>query len=321
MILSPAKKRWLLVLCAFFAGLLMSGGIGGYLVWRLVAVINLERDLSAAAQARTTLLYVEKIDRGTTNDIAKLRENGRERLSNYVHDVEQSKRDGRKLDEMTLDTYQAAKAYLFPFTFAEKREEKFFWEKMLPLAQEFIHLNKLPTANCGTNNIGKYRINFFEDGRSGCTADLNLKDGYSFNFLSNGTNAEVWAFSDGKTKTYYALEGAPKEKIEAIKALNLQNKLNKTSALKLAENFFKLQGHKEENFHPPELHQSYWSGGEDNRGGELPYYEVKWYRKDVKMADRDAGFSQLPVVIIEVSGIDSHLISYTKAFMPLGSDF
>ena len=173
----------------------------------------------------------------------------------------------------------------------------------------------------GTNNIKKRQVHFFTDGRLGCTANLKLKTGYRFNFISNGKNVEVWDFHDEKTKTYYALEGAPKEKIDVVKALNLQNKLSNTNALELAEKFFKLQGHKEEKFYPAELHQSYWSGGDDNQGGKLPYYEVEWYRKDVKQAERDAGYAQLPLVRIEVSGIDSHLISYSKLFMPVGSDF
>ncbi|HEY5297742.1 MAG TPA: hypothetical protein VIK59_07440 [Verrucomicrobiae bacterium] len=202
----------------------------------------------------------------------------------------------------------------------KEKTEIFFQEKMIPLAQEFVKRNGLQPIDFGTNNIKKCQIQFFTDGRPGCTATLALKNGYWFYFNSDGQNAEVWDFND-YTKTYYALEGAPKEKIDAVKALNLRNKLSKTSALEVAEKFFKLQGHKEKNFHPAELHQSYWSGGGDNRGGELPYYEITWYRKDVKKTDRDAGIATLPIVIIEVSGIDSHLISYTKGFMPIGKDF
>ncbi|HEY1718095.1 MAG TPA: hypothetical protein VGH42_07340 [Verrucomicrobiae bacterium] len=166
-------------------------------------------------------------------------------------------------------------------------------------------------------------MEFFTDGRRGCTANLKLKTGYIFDFISDGTNAEVCHFHDGKTRTYFALENAPKEKIDAVKALNLRNKLSKTNALELAENFFKLQGHKDENFNEPELHQSYWSGGDDNRGGELPYFEITWYRKDITKTDRESGDSKklLESVTIEVSGIDSHLISYSKGLLPIGKDF
>jgi len=112
-------------------------------------------------------------------------------------------------------------------------------------------------------------------------------------------------------------------KIDAIKALNLRNKLNNTNALELAKKFFKLQGHKEENFHPAEFGQSSWSGGDDDRGGKLPYYEIRWYRKDVAEADIESGKAKeiLKSVRIEVSGIDSHLISYSKGMLPIGSDF
>jgi len=43
--------------------------------------------------------------------------------------------------------------------------------------------------------------------------------------------------------SYYALDFAPKEKLDAVKALILKNKLNETNALELAKKFFKLQGH------------------------------------------------------------------------------
>jgi hypothetical protein len=83
-----------------------------------------------------------------------------------------------------------------------------------------------------------------------------------------------------------------------------------------------LLGHKEENFHPAELHQSYWVGQNDV-WGNLPYYEVTWYRTDVTKEKRESGDSKelLKSVTIEVSGIDSHLISYSKGLLPIGSDF
>ena len=201
-----------------------------------------------------------------------------------------------------------------------EKEELFFKEKMIPLAQEFIKRNDLPTADFGTNNIKKWQVQFFTDGRQGCTANLKLKTGYFFDFYSNEPYTEISFFHDENTKTYYVLDSAPIEKIEAVRTLILKNKLNEKTALELAKKFFKLQGHKEEDFHPPEFLQSYWVG-KDDLWGKLPYYEVKWYRKDVQMTDVHAGIATLPYVRIEVSGIDSHVISYSKGFMPVGSDF
>jgi hypothetical protein len=120
-------------------------------------------------------------------------------------------------------------------------------------------------------------------------------------------------------KTYYSLAGASKAKIDAVKALSLQNKLNKESAVVLAQKYFKLIGHKEENFHPPEISQCYWSGDES---GRLPYFEITWYRKDVDVANlAKNGNIGYKAIIVEVSGIDSSLISYSKIGMPIGSDF
>jgi hypothetical protein len=315
-------KRWWVYSMIFVVGIAIGGEVIFCGMKRLTEKVNSTWELNNAQQeAQMSLLFLRSIDRGS-NSIAHYEQGARSNLTNYIRYIEEQEKRGQKLDEGTLYTYQTARAYLFPFTFAEKRESDFFWNKMLPLAQKFVGRNKLPAADFGTNNISKYRIDFFQDGRHGCTADLKLKGGYSFSFLSDETNTEIWAFNDGQTQTYYVLDSAPQAKIEAVKALNLRNKLNDATALELAKSFFALQGHKEENFHPAELKQSYWVGKNDV-WGNLPYYEVTWYRTDVTKEKRESGDSKelLKSVTIEVSGIDSHLISYSKGLLPIGKDF
>jgi hypothetical protein len=62
--MTPTKKQRLLALSVFFAGLLagllISGGIGGYFIWRIVNVLHLQQDLSAASEAQTVLLYMKR---------------------------------------------------------------------------------------------------------------------------------------------------------------------------------------------------------------------------------------------------------------------
>lgn len=207
-------------------------------------------------------------------------------------------------------------------------EAAYLKETMLPLAREFLQrIGQTNNPPLGTNQVKTYKVDYFSN-RPGCTANLRLTNGFVFSFHTETNKSEVWSFHRN-IKTYYDLGGdAPKAKIEAIKSLNLQNKLNKDSAAALAQKFFKAIGHKEENFHsldfyPPEVLQCYWSGGEDGRGGRLPYYEITWYRKDVtakELEDNDSS-AKLKTVIIEVSGIDSSLISYSKGLLPIGSDF
>jgi hypothetical protein len=140
---------------------------------------------------------------------------------------------------------------------------------------------------------------------------------------------EVWSFKNTNVKTYLELNNPPKEKIEAVKAMNLRNKLNKKSAEILATKYFKMLGHKEENFHsldfyPPEVTQGYWvSAPESPPINErlLPYFAVTWYRKDVKVDEIKDGDSNFREATIEVSGVDLGLISYTKTLLPIGSDF
>jgi hypothetical protein len=318
--MSSVIKKWLLVLSAFLAGLLISGIIGGIIDWRLVRVIRLYTDLIPASEARMALFGLKSIDQGTTNSLAQFQLFARSNLSQFVHDVDQQKTNGHEPNPLILPTYQEAREYLYPFTFAEKKEADFFWGKMIPLAQEFIRRNNLPDdSHFGTNDIRHYRVNFHQD-RPGCSATLQLDNGYNFMFSSDGQNAEVWGFSDG-SKTDYDLAGAPQDEIVAVKALSLRNKLNDQSALALAENFFKLQGHRDDDFHPVFFHQLCWGKKGDPDYVPFPFYLAQWYRKDVNLADAEKGIVTLPSVMIEISGIDRRLIIYTKVNMPIGRDF
>jgi hypothetical protein len=218
--------------------------------------------------------------------------------------------------------------FLFPaLVMGGEKEESYLKEQMIPLAREFMQrigqTNDLPSA---MNQVQKYRVDYFND-RPGCTANLTLTNGGSFGFYSEGGKSEVNYFVRS-VKTYYSLTSASKQKIEAVKALLLQNKLNEEKAAALAKKYFTALGHKEENFHPldfypREILQDYWSGGDDGRGGKLPYYQITWYRKDVRRQELDDHDSNamLKIVIITVSGIDSSLISYEKDQLPIGSDF
>ena len=200
-----------------------------------------------------------------------------------------------------------------------ERGEQYLTETMIPLAQTFLsRITQTNAPPLETNQVKSFKVDFFDD-RPGCTAAMRLTNGCVFRTYSENGKSEVNGFHR-PIKTYYALENAPKEKVVAVNALNLQNKLNKDSALILAQKYFRLLGHHEDNFHAPEILQCYWSG---EVGGKLPYYEITWYRKDVtakELADNDSR-AKLKTVVIEISGIDSSLISYSKGLLPINSDF
>ena len=198
---------------------------------------------------------------------------------------------------------------------------------LIPLAREFLQrigqTNVLPWT---TNQVQKYSVSYLNY-RPGYLADLMLTNGDNLSFDSNTNGTEIWSFQR-PIRTYYGFgDDTPKAKIDAVKALLLQNKLNEEKAVALAKKYFKLLGHREEDFHsldfyPGGIVQDDWSGGEDGRGGWLPYYRITWYRKDVDVANlAKSGNTDYKAVIVEVSGIDSSLISYHKYFMPIGSDF
>jgi hypothetical protein len=199
-----------------------------------------------------------------------------------------------------------------------ERQDLFLRREMIPLAKQFIHRNGLPSApsDLRTNDLKRCEIEF-PGHWHGIAGDMILTNGYEFNFLSDGTNTDICGFSSG-IKTTYNLENAPNAKIEAVRALNAKNRLNNNSALSLAKYFFKLQGHKEDDFHPPIFGQYRW--GEPNEADYVPFpfYMAQWYRKDVRMEEREEGRTDLPMVMIEVSGITSNLVSYQKYYLPFG---
>jgi hypothetical protein len=218
---------------------------------------------------------------------------------------------------------------LFPaIVLSGEREDKILNEKLIPLIQDFIQRNGLPDGSeIATNKIKRRVIDFYDDGRIGGQGTILFTNGLSFGLFWNENAFEVRHFTT-KTKTYYHLDFAPKEQLEAVIALNLRNKLNDKTALELARKYFRLQGHKEKDFHPPELFQECWTGGppeyKPQEKRRLPYYRVDWYRKDVKPEDKDpvkGKLAMLPCVDIVVSGIDSNLVSYSKISLPVGKDF
>lgn len=207
---------------------------------------------------------------------------------------------------------------------------KDYHDVMKTLARDFIKRNGLQHQSFSTNDVTHHKFDLFDDGRVGGIGSLHIKT-YSFTIFVENEKSEINDYMDLSVKTYYDLSHAPKEKIEAVKALLLRNKLNEKEALELATKYFKLQGHVEENFHAVKFHQLGWTGPSDSaekewystdkpttRGGLLPYYQATWYRKDADLNDHGALH---PIVQIEVSGITSLLIRYSKWSMPIGSDF
>ncbi|MFM2082253.1 MAG: hypothetical protein RL380_944 [Verrucomicrobiota bacterium] len=200
-----------------------------------------------------------------------------------------------------------------------EKEAAYLHEKMMPLTQDFFRridlTNGLPLT---TNSVQKYKVDYFDD-RPGCMADLSLTNNRTISFLTEQEQTCVWAFRQ-HIRTYYALDDAPKEKLEAVKALNLKNKLNNQTALELARTYFKQLGHQENNFNPPAFHQSYWVGKGDV-WGNLPYYEAIWYRKDVTNRATSGLSHSFPQVLVTVSGVDKSLIYYARFNLPINRDF
>ncbi len=200
-------------------------------------------------------------------------------------------------------------------------EQQHFWDTVIPLARNFIARNRLSfNTNFGTEAIKRCNIDYGE--LPGYQATLFLTNGWIFMLGAFGTNAEIWAFITPTKTGYYSPLTMPKGELEAVKALNLRNKLTKEKALVIAKWHFKVMGHKEKDFHPPEFWQL---GGDPVEAGKdylpVPFYEATWYRKDVNVEADSAAGKLMPQVQITVSGITTNIIGYSKVFMPVGHDF
>ncbi len=214
---------------------------------------------------------------------------------------------------------------VFPFAeISTNLTDNYLHQTLLPMVQDFCAKTGMTNfTQINTNQIKRYRReNFYE--RPGCMTDLYLTNKYHFTSHTEREKSEICFFQQSQQKTYYSLNDAPVEKIQAVQSLLKQNKLNEKEALALARKYFVALGHDEKNFRPPEIQQGYWvSGNMKYPSGRLPAYTVTWYRKDVtkEQLAPGSGEAMLPEVVIEVSGVDSSLISYHKYFMPVDSDF
>lgn len=209
---------------------------------------------------------------------------------------------------------------------AEESTNAYLLNTLIPLAQDFcakVGMNQF--TNISTNQIKHYNhYGFFKD-RYGCIADIVLTNKFSFSSHTEKDKSEIRYFQQNRQKAYYSLNDAPVEKIKAVQSLLKQNKLNEKKALALARKYFTLLGHDEKHFHPPGIVQGTWiSSNPKYPWGRLPAYTVIWYRNDVTPAQLEPATGEVyrqPSIEIEVSGLDSSLISYHRRFIPLGSDF
>lgn len=204
---------------------------------------------------------------------------------------------------------------------AGEREQNYFDGTMYPLAKDFLRRNALsPNADFNTNEIDRLKVDFFQD-RPGAISSLRLTNKTLLGFYTEGTNSEVRSFNDLNVRPFLDYAYGPSERLKGMRTLNLGNKLTDQAALPLLKKCFLDQGHNETNFHPAEFRRMTDGVKGESNYIEMPFYEAQWYRKDVKQADRDAGYAALPRVHIIISGLATNLVYYSKLFMPVGADF
>lgn len=284
------------MLLAFLIGIFI-GTAGGYFGFKAYFLGLADKastlwELQASSnEAVVQMRALKAIEKKEAESLETFRISARSALSNYVQHVENLVSQKRIGLSDAGPVFKRIRTYLGYPQF--EKEERFFRETMLPAADEFIRQSDLAIT---TNDVSRWEFDLFDDGRVGGLGSLRIEPKHHFTFFVMGEKSEVRTFTDGNVNTYYDLSFAPQEKVDAVKALLLRNKLNEQTALELAKKFFKLQGHKEENFHPVQIYRLGWTGpanpvaGERHsiddpakRGGLLPYYRATWYRKDANL--------------------------------------
>jgi hypothetical protein len=215
-----------------------------------------------------------------------------------------------------LSPYWCAAVLISARLIANASSEAALTERMLPLVRAFAATNNISAdIGAGTNQVKIWRVRFFQD-RPGTTANLLLTNRHNYSFYAEGDQWEIVGYKDTSVPTQSSVSDSMMNNDAVVRSLNQKNRLTPAAAYSLARRHFELQGHKEENFHPASFMQAGQAAS-----APLPFYLAEWHRRDVRMEDKESGIATLPAVRIEISGITSNLVGYSRAFLPIGADF
>ena len=201
--------------------------------------------------------------------------------------------------------------FLLPLI-AGENEDTYFEEKCLPLVRDFIRRNALPyDASFPTNRISHRQVEF-SPASTVYLSRMMLDKRFAFLFTGTQHLNSIDSYSDKGSSWRPSLMDPNNEQQMHLLA-ERTNLLVTTSALALAREYFRLQGHDEKNFKPVKFEQMVWADAIPSRRIVLPFYEAEWLRKDATPAH---GLLP-PSVRIIVSGLESNLAHYSKIALPI----
>lgn len=197
---------------------------------------------------------------------------------------------------------------------AGERDDTYFNTMCLPLVRDFIKRNNLPYASeFPTNKVSNRRVQYVPE--SGMySSRMMLEKRYAFLFLGNSITNGITMFSDKRSAWSFGLMN-PENETRMRELSKLTNLLDNASALELARQYFRLQGHNETNFHSVKMEQAIWARDVPSRRIVLPFYTAEWVRSDFPIDDYAHGVS------IVISGVESNMVHYSKRGLPIDFGF
>jgi len=207
---------------------------------------------------------------------------------------------------------------------------------VFPAITEFSRQHRLDLTNAlTTNRLTLCKIHRVTE-RPAIISSLRIDGRHAFSLLDeNGRlTLNIYQRLPGTWSDNYSNISPEKRKVIE----QWPNTLTPDAAREMLLRHFNLAGHRETNFHPILFRQIAWrepaidknglaiiSGPGAEHGGKilrLPFYEARWFRRDVDMKAHYQGDVMQPVVHIVISGQDRSLSYYSRGFMPLeGGDW
>lgn len=187
------------------------------------------------------------------------------------------------------------------------REDSYLQERCLPLVRAFIQKQAIAYDSLFPTGKIVFRRVDFSDESDVAVARVSLEKRLAFVLIGDGKTNAVTYFSDRTNWKPAVMEPGRESEIRALAGQS--NLLNHVTALVLARELFRLQGHREENFHPVEFQQMVWTEAAPQKRIPLPFYEARWARRDVKLPLHEQP-SIYPSVRLVVSGVISNLVEY-----------
>jgi hypothetical protein len=198
---------------------------------------------------------------------------------------------------------------------ARTSEPLFVENTVLPIISDFARRHNLLTlTNLTTNRITWSKFSDHKS-RKFWSGNLRIDGSHRFWLFQEGDFTPVVGSYEKLPQAWIVYSDSfPPEKQRVFEAT--PNKLSTNQALAIVRRHFLEQGHVETNFHPVVFHQTAIIPESSSELIRLPFFEAKWFRRDVNVDNYLDGQVLQPFVGIVISGYSSELLKYLRGHLP-----